>query len=66
MALVQQQFLVPDKDLNDIVTGVTLRTIEWNDDKDLFGRPAAANTPKSLNIDVPWTSNRPYRIVSTP
>jgi hypothetical protein len=66
MALVSQQLLVPDRDANDIVTGWTLRTIEWNDDKEFFGRPAANVTPKALTIDAPWTTNRPYRVVSTP
>lgn len=66
MALVQQQLLVPDKDLNDITTGYTLRTIEYNDDNELFGVPSVANTPKVLVRKVPWNSNTPFRIVSTP
>lgn len=66
MALVQQQLLVPDRDLNGITTGYTLRTIEYNDDNTLFGVPSVANTPKALVRKVPWSVNIPYRVVSTP
>lgn len=66
MALVQVQTLVPDRDLNDITIGYTLRTIEYNDDNELFGVPSAANTPKALSRKFVANTNVPYRVVSTP
>ena len=66
MALQTGQFLVPDKDLNDITIGYTLRTIQWDDRKTLAGRPQAAVTPKSLPLTVPWSSNIPFTVISTP
>lgn len=66
MALVQGQFLVPDRDANDMVFGYTLRTIEWDDGKKFSSRQAEATRPKALAADTPFALRIPYRVVSTP
>lgn len=57
------QMLVPDFDVNRIVTGYTLRTVRY-DDKDtqnIQGLPR----PKALVIPAPWQLPS-FTIVSTP